>query len=132
MRTTTLWAGLVAALVLAPGCKRVEGQACTVRTDCAEGLACVGDAVMRCEKCDALKSCTMFGKCTAQDGACVAGSDEDCKKSYDCKERGPCTAKEGACVVGGDADCRQSQACAKDKFCVASGNNCIVGAADKK
>jgi hypothetical protein len=131
MKNALAWVGLFFAAALATGCKKDEGAACFSREECAEGLACVGDALQRCEKCEGLAECTNFGKCTAKEGACVAASDEDCKKSFDCKERGPCTAKDGACIVGGDADCRQSTACTKDKFCVAKGNNCVMSDADR-
>lgn len=131
MTTKAGWVGLCVLLAAATGCKKDEGQACFKNSECAEGLACVGDALRRCEKCDGLASCTINGRCTAKDGACVATSDEDCGKSADCKERGPCTVKDGTCVVGSDADCKQSEACAKDKFCVAKGNNCVMTEADR-
>lgn len=132
MNKTRLWLSLASALLLAPSCSKSEGAACFAPSDCAEGLACVGEAVMRCEKCSDLTQCKAYGRCTAKDGVCLAASDAECKASYDCKERGPCTAKEGACVVGGDADCKQSEACAKDKYCLAKGNNCVMSEADKK
>lgn len=124
--------GLFFALALAPGCSKQEGGACFNRSECAEGLACVGEGMRRCEKCAELELCTGFGKCTAKEGECVAAGDADCKQSYDCKQRGPCTAKNGECVVGGDADCKQSVACAKEKYCVASGNNCVMSEEAKK
>ena len=123
---------MFSALVFAPGCKKDEGGACFSKSECAEGLACVGDALSRCEKCSDLTQCTGGGQCTAKDGACVATSTADCKKSASCKENGPCTAKGDVCVVGSDADCQQSVACAKEHFCVAKGNNCVVGEANKK
>ena len=123
---------MVSAMVLAPGCKRDEGVACFDKSDCAEGLACVGEGLSRCEKCDGLTSCNIDGQCSAKNGACMASSDEDCKKSVACREKGPCTAKNGVCVVGGDADCKQSVACTKEKFCVAKGNNCVLDEAGKK
>lgn len=131
MKKRSMWVGLLFALAVAPGCSKQEGGACFKSNECAEGLACVGEGMRRCEKCAELELCTGYGKCTARDGACVAANDADCKKSYDCKQRGPCTAKDGVCVVGGDADCRQSVACAKEKQCVASGNNCIMSADEK-
>ena len=132
MQKKMLWVGLLFAVLVAPGCKKTEGGACFNRAECAEGLACVGDGMSRCEKCGGLEQCADFGKCTAKDGSCVAASDGECKKSYDCKQRGPCSAKDGVCVVGSDADCEQSVACAKDKYCVAKGNNCIMSEADAK
>ncbi|MBW2524977.1 MAG: hypothetical protein JRI23_12405 [Deltaproteobacteria bacterium] len=131
MKKRATWVGLFFALALAPGCSKQEGGACFNRSECAEGLACVGEGMRRCEKCADLELCTGFGKCTARDGACVAASDSECKQSYDCKQRGPCSAKDGVCVVGGDADCQQSAACAKEKQCVARGNNCVMSAEDK-
>jgi hypothetical protein len=133
MAKSYAWVGLVFAMALAAlGCDKGEGATCYEKSECGEGLACLGDDVRRCEKCDGQESCAQHGKCTAKEGLCVASSDEDCKKSTNCKANGPCTAKDGACVVGGDADCKQSQACAREKYCVAKGNNCIMSAADKK
>ena len=126
------WVGLLAALAIAPGCQKGEGQPCFNRSDCGEGFACVGEGLMRCEKCEGQDQCKIDGQCTPKDGACVAANDQECAKSYGCKARGPCTAKDGKCVVGSDADCKQSEACAKEKFCVAKGNNCVRSEADKK
>jgi len=132
MKTKRFWVALLLAVGTGPGCRKAEGAVCFDLSACDEGLACVGEAVKRCEKCDDLDQCTENGKCTAKDGVCQAASDEDCKKSYGCKARGPCTAKDGQCVVGSDADCQQSEACAKDKYCIAKGNNCVMSEADKK
>jgi hypothetical protein len=132
MKKRSWWIGMLFTLALAPGCSKQEGGACFNKGECAEGLACVGEGMRRCEKCEALALCTGFGKCTAKDGACVAADDAQCKRSYDCKQRGPCTAKDGVCVVGGDADCEQSVACAKEKQCVARGNDCFMSGEDKK
>ena len=131
MKRRSLWMGVLFALALAPGCSKQEGGACFNRAECADGLACVGEGMSRCEKCAELALCGSFGKCTAKDGACVAASDAECEQSYDCRQRGPCSAKNGACVVGGDEDCEQSVACAKEKYCVASGNNCVMSEDDK-
>ena len=120
-------AGLVLAVVLSAGCKKGEGATCYKLSDCADGLACVGASgdLNRCEKCDGADPCTDEGKCSVKEGACVAASDDDCKKGDICTSKGACTAKDGACVVGGDADCKQSEACKKEGFCKAKGNNCI-------
>lgn len=132
MDTSMRWIGLCAVMAVSTGCKKDEGQACFGNAECSEGLACVGDDLRRCEKCEGQPICTINGRCTAKDGACIAASDGECQKSADCKERGPCTAKDGVCVVGGDGDCKQSEACAAEKFCVAKGNNCIMSEADRK
>ena len=125
------WAALCLLLAVASGCKKGEGQACFNNSECTAGLACVGEDLRRCEKCAGQPECTINGRCTAKDGACVAIGDSECRQSADCKERGPCTAKNGACVVGSDADCKQSEACAKERYCVAKGNNCIMSEADR-
>jgi hypothetical protein len=126
------WVGLCLLLAVGSACKKDEGQACFSNKECGEGLACVGEDLRRCEKCGEQQACTIYGRCTAQEGACVAAGDGECQQSADCKERGPCTAKDGKCVVGSDADCKQSEACAKERFCVAKGNNCIMSEADRK
>ena len=112
-------------LALLPGCKKDEGSVCYNRDECAEGLACTGEGVQRCEKCDSTKQCRSEGKCAAQAGACVANSDDHCKAALICTEKGGCTAKDGTCQVGGDEDCKQSIACKDERFCKAKGNNCI-------
>lgn len=124
--------GVLVLLMVAPGCSKGEGAACFGPGECAEGLACVGEGLMRCEKCEELKLCKIEGRCTAKEGRCIAASDQDCAQSGNCKGLGPCTAKDGVCVVGSDADCKQSTACAEQKFCVQKGNNCVRSEADKK
>ena len=42
--------------------------------------------------------CNDFGRCSFEDGWCVAASDADCKRSERCKKDGYCKAKEGWCV----------------------------------
>jgi hypothetical protein len=125
-------ATVVLALALVPGCSKGEGKTCFKKEDCAEGLACMGAALMRCEKCDTHDGCGADGLCTAKEGACVAASDDECKKAYICTNNGACTAKDGKCTVGGDGDCKQSQACAKQGFCKAKGNNCIKEKTEEK
>ncbi len=125
-------AAFALTLALLPGCSKGEGKTCFKQSDCAEGLACLGDALRRCEKCDTVDDCIAEGLCTAKEGACIAASDEECKKADICKHNGACTAKDGKCTVGGDADCKQSTACAKQGFCKAKGNNCIKDKTEKK
>ena len=115
-------AGLTLGLV---GCAKGEGDACFKNSECGEGLACIGEGLRRCEKCDGSDPCLGDGTCTAKEGACIAGSDEDCKKAAICTERGGCTAKNNKCEVGSDADCKQSTACKDQGYCVAKGNNCV-------
>jgi hypothetical protein len=129
MKILTGGAGLLAlALTFVPACKKSEGATCYEPSDCAEGLACKGDDVRRCESCADSDICKSDGRCSASEGKCTAASDEDCKKAFICTGKGACTASKGACTVGGDADCKQSEACAKDGFCKAKGNNCIKDA----
>ena len=89
---------LALALALVPGCKRGEGKPCFKVTDCAEGLACIGDALRRCEKCAGTELCDGDGRCTAKEGVCIAASDEECKRALICTGSGACTAKDGKCV----------------------------------
>jgi hypothetical protein len=98
MKKRLTWVGLFFALALAPGCSKQEGGACFNRSECADGLACVGEGMRRCEKCADLELCTGFGKCTARDGACVAASDSECKQSYDCKQSGAHVPRKTACA----------------------------------
>jgi hypothetical protein len=125
MFKTTSWSVALVVLALLPGCKKEEGSVCYNRDECAEGLACTGEGVQRCEKCDTTPACNAEGKCTAKEGACVATSNDDCKKALICTEKGGCTAKDDACQVGSDEDCKQSLACKDERFCKAKANNCI-------
>jgi hypothetical protein len=118
-------AGLALAMFLSTGCKKSEGATCFELTDCEDGLACLGDNLRRCEKCDASEACSVSGLCTVKEGACVAASNDDCKKGYICGGKGACTAEGGKCTVGGEADCKQSDACKNEGYCIAKGNNCI-------
>ena len=86
--------GLLALLIgLVPGCKKGEGRTCYMAAECGEGLACVGDALKRCETCAGSASCQSDGSCSARDGRCIAASSEDCKQGYLCTGKGACTAK---------------------------------------
>ena len=112
-------------LLLAASCAKGEGGTCYKGADCAEGLACLGEDVRRCEKCAENDACSVDGLCTASEGKCTASSNEDCAKGFICTGKGGCTAKDGVCTVGGDADCKQSEACKNEGFCKAKGNNCV-------
>ncbi len=116
---------VVAALLSLSACKKGEGAACFEASECDESLACVGEALKRCEKCENTDLCKVDGQCTAKEGQCIAASDDDCRKGYVCGGRGGCVAKDGKCTVGSDADCKASEACKNEGYCVMKGNNCV-------
>ena len=55
--------------------------------------------------------CAQAGACTAYQGACVAGSDEDCQASQGCLQQGACILEGVACFPD-QAGCQASQDCA--------------------
>src|SRR5687768_10863329 len=64
--------------------------------------------------CKSDKDCQRTGRCSANEkGACVVGSDQDCKGADPCKQRGLCSAKAGACVAASDSECASSEDCKK-------------------
>ena len=71
------------------------------------------------------KDAVADGRCTAKDGQCVVGKDEDCKPLEDCKKYGRCTAKDGKCVATSDADCAQSEKCKDFGHCTAKDGRCV-------
>jgi hypothetical protein len=74
--------------------------------------------------------CAHWGRCTlAEDGSCVAASDEECQASLACRAEGHCTAREGLCVVSDAAACQASHACKVEGRCAFSGpvSNAVYG-----
>lgn len=48
-------------------------------------------------ECRTSNYCTETGRCSVQDGRCVASSVEDCKRSAYCKMMKMCSLKDGQC-----------------------------------
>src|SRR5687768_16339815 len=86
-------------------------------------------ALVACDNaaaCKADKDCQRSGRCSANEkGACVVGSDQDCKGADPCKLRGLCSAKAGACVAADDAGCAASEECKKLGNCNAYQGTCV-------
>lgn len=130
-----------------------EGGACQTSSDCDAGLACAEDRTCQTRltiDCRGrVEVCGTEGRCTGQNGRCVAASNADCKASSRCKNEGRCSAKEGKCsaetredcrelcaalgrctpVNGGcdaasDDECKASKACATSKKCRSRGGRC--------
>src|SRR3954467_1221535 len=78
------------------------------------------------EACKAKPDCVHHGKCSASEqGACLAGSDQDCAASDECKLHGRCAAKSGACVASSDDACKASEDCRKLGACDAYTGACV-------
>jgi hypothetical protein len=69
-------------------------------------------------------ACFTSGKCYAQNGACVARQDSDCKGSQECAFAGKCTLQGDECMAISDADCRSSEVCRTAGQCVAVAGSC--------
>lgn len=76
-------------------------------------------------------SCALYGKCTYEDGICVARGN-DCIGSSECKIYGMCNAKQGLCKAISDQSCAQSNVCLlqgkcthNDGVCIASIRGCL-------
>jgi len=70
-------------------------------------------------------SCELYGKCTFEDGLCVARSD-DCLNSGECRTYGLCDAKRGLCVANSDRNCALSEYCLLQGRCKSKNGICVV------
>jgi hypothetical protein len=78
------------------------------------------------EACRKTPLCRRLGKCTAKEGgACVVGSDQDCRSSDECRVTGKCAMKDGACVAKTDDGCKASENCQKAEVCEAYEGTCV-------
>jgi hypothetical protein len=109
-----------------------QGQACTKNEECAERLGCGPDKT--CQPFKTIEclgrdqACKKEGRCQGSDKGCIAGSNEDCKRSEACKQHGQCTANDGKCTVGSDADC--ADLCKEQGRCTAEEGECLAGSSD--
>ena len=117
--------------------KASENEACAKPEDCGKGLTCSPRSL--CETPAAIKCryktmesrgetvtvCWLLGWCTAKNGRCVIGSDEDCQNSSLCSEFGRCTFKDGNCVTS-DYTCSKLYACVENGYCKAQGDRCVL------
>ena len=86
-------------------------------------------AALGCDRsrhCKMTKVCLLHGQCTAdEEGACVVGSDADCRGARDCRTEGKCAVREGQCTAVADADCRGSESCRQSGMCQARDGMCV-------
>jgi hypothetical protein len=134
--------------------RTIEGGACRVTDDCAQGLSCADDKTCQSLKtieCRSRKDvCGEEGRCLGKDNKCVPASADACKKSPRCETDGRCSIKDdkcaaastedcaalcksvgrckiedGTCVAGSVKDCLQSEACKQAKRCRAYSGRCV-------
>ena len=109
-----------------------EGEACTKNEDCDDRLGCAPDKTCQSYKTIECRSrdqaCKREGRCKGSDQGCVAGSDEDCKRSEQCEDSGYCSAQQGKCVAAKAADC--SAVCSKQGRCTIEEGECVPGSND--
>jgi hypothetical protein len=68
---------------------------------------------------------TVDARGTLKDGACVVGSNADCRASwYWCKVQGRCYKLGKLCVAQAEVDCKASEDCAKRGQCRLEGYTC--------
>jgi hypothetical protein len=121
------------------GCTEDDAEACRVRgichgkaseKSCQESLGCKDHGACRlldekCKKsCVEDPDCVLRGQCTEKDGHCVAGSDEDCRKTADCAMYGRCSAVDDFCAARTNEDCEGSYYCRAIATCTAQGGQC--------
>jgi hypothetical protein len=97
-------------------CKQA-GQ-CKVHKDRCVIAAASDDDCRRDHGANGRNPCKLSGYCTARDGVCLAGSDEDCRQSMACSQSATCTAKDGECVLASAKDCEQSVLCKHGQLCL--------------
>jgi len=68
--------------------------------------------------------CLREGRCSAEEGRCVARSEADCRQSLVCGYHGECARQGDRCVVGDAEDCRVSEGCRQDGSCSLKGSRC--------
>jgi hypothetical protein len=112
----------------ATGACSVAGAACAAvtREDCAGIDSCKRDGrctpqngrcVATAEDCAKTRACIQLGKCTPLDEMCSTLSSGDCARAEICTEQGYCTFRNGSCVLASDEDCKKTRACRVDGLC---------------
>lgn len=76
--------------------------------------------------CRTQEQCLREGRCSASNGVCVAGSDQDCLQSRFCLSLGLCHEQKGHCIAASDDDCKRSSQCKDSGFCLAYEGNCVA------
>jgi hypothetical protein len=70
--------------------------------------------------------CKGSGLCKAQDGVCVAGSDDDCRRSEACVQNGHCQRMSNLCLPPDGATCERTTVCKEQGECVWQHGFCVA------
>ena len=75
--------------------------------------------------------CSYYGRCTAVEGRCEVGGDDDCKLSEVCKRFGQCVSQGDSCVVGNSGDtCKDLRICKRFGWCTQIGGQCRAASSE--
>jgi len=86
---------------------------------------CLPSSAQESNPCLKQDICISYGRCTPRGGECVAGGDQDCRRSRNCEQYGLCSVGElGYCTANTDADCALSRTCKQDGLCTAKNGTC--------
>lgn len=110
-----------------------KGEACKENGDCADLLGCAKDKTCQTYKTIECRgrdnACQIEGRCTGDGNRCIAGSEDDCKKSRFCEQDGRCSIQEGRCVAASAADCET--VCKKFGRCTPEEGKCAATSAEE-
>jgi hypothetical protein len=77
-----------------------------------------------CVSCEFKGACLAEGKCYAENGACVAKNDADCRAAQQCRFAGKCSVVGDVCGAASDMDCAGSDVCTMAGQCTARDGHC--------
>jgi hypothetical protein len=78
------------------------------------------------EDCRRSEVCKAYGWCTVGAGLCGATQDEDCRRARPCGELGWCSAVDGQCRAATNDDCARTRACLDLGRCTAQHGECVA------
>lgn len=82
-----------------------------------------GTALAHDSACDSSDACRIQGRCSDDDGHCVAAVDQDCFASDFCRY-GKCRARAGRCIAASQQDCQRSWVCRQRGWCTLREGSC--------
>jgi hypothetical protein len=109
-------------------CTATSDEDCRKASVCAQSGWCVAkDGKCEVPAGSACQNdrCSEYAECTKRGGACVVGSEADCKQSGICRRGGQCSFRGGKCVIASDADCAGSWRCTRYGFCKYESGKCV-------
>ena len=121
---------LLLALLVASGCEKMEGDACS-GNDCGTALVCLN---AKCKKCEGSDRCKGYGMCAPSNGRCEvpAKREDDCKQPHGtekyvpCEKDGKCAVQAGVCAATPEA-CTASKGCKENGSCTPTAGRCLPG-----